>query len=256
MQIVKIMLAQLPNNSYLCKCKDSSGVATLRKGQTDSLSLLSFVGIIHNVGSMKEQEIWKPVVGFDGYYEVSNLGRVRSVERTIEYADGRVYTYRCRVLSPTVDKYGYCTVQLSVNRKIKRRRVHNLVAEAFISNPEKKPYIDHIDTNPSNNHYKNLRWATQKDNMNNPLTKSRIKTSMKMGGALKCIATKKAEGKFIKKVYQYSLDGLLIAEYDSITDAHKATNISKTGICMCCSPRYKINSICGYIWSFNKIVKI
>ena len=128
------------NNSYLCTCKDSSGVATLRKGQTDSLSLLSFVGIIHNVGSMKEQEIWKPVVGFEGSYEVSNLGRVRSLDRVINCKNGqKLQVSGCVKKTSISPKTGYEYVMLNRNQRNFRVLVHRIVAKAFIPNPENKP---------------------------------------------------------------------------------------------------------------------
>lgn len=118
---------------------------------------------------MKEE--WLPVGGYEGLYEVSNLGRVRSVERYI--FDHGLETERyvpSTVLKPwrsshkTKDHVYYQMVTLCRNGKIKRVGVHRLVAKAFIPNPLNKPQINHIDGNPQNNNVKNLEWVTNGEN--------------------------------------------------------------------------------------------
>ena len=232
------MLARLPNNSYLCKCKDSSGVATLRKGQTDSLSLLSFVGITYNVGSMKEQEIWKPVVGFEGYYEVSNLGRVRSVDRIIVYSTGVKTPYKGRIITPIVTQ-AYLQVNLQINQRRKTSYVHRLVAEAFIPNPHSKKHVDHINGNKFDNRVENLRWATPRENQLNPVTVSRYREGMA-----------KREDKNVKRVCQYDLDMNLVNTFCSIADASRQTGTNASSIAGCCrNRRYKLTAG-GYIWRY------
>ena len=120
-------------------------------------------------------EVWKDIKGYEGLYQVSNKGRVKSLDR---YANnnGTLQFRPERILKQNIQKVGRsrrCTVTLSKESKIKRIRVHRLVAEAFIPNPENKPQIDHIDTNMENNNVENLRWVTPKENMNNPLTRKR-----------------------------------------------------------------------------------
>lgn len=232
------MLAQLPNNSYLCKRKDSRGVATRRKRQTDSLSLLSFVGIKHNVGSMKEQEIWKPVVGFEGYYEVSNLGRVRSVDRIITYSTGVKTPYKGKVISSIVTQ-AYLQVNLQVNQRRKMAYVHRLVAEAFIPNPDSKKHVDHINGDKLDNRVENLRWATPRENQYNPVTVRRHREMMA-----------KRVCKSIKRVYQYDLDMNLINTFSSIADAGRQTGINTSSIVGCCRNRQYKNTAGGYIWRY------
>ena len=106
-------------------------------------------------------EEWKPIKGFEGYYDISNFGRVRS------YRINQFMLKEPRIMTLT-DSYGYDYVHLKVKEKNKRIRVHRLVAEAFIPNPDNKPVIDHIDRNTKNNNVSNLRWCTQKENCNNP----------------------------------------------------------------------------------------
>lgn len=102
------------------------------------------------------EEIWKPVVNFDGYYEVSNKGRVRSVPRI----DSNNHAVKGTVLKPFVDKWGYEIVGIHKDGKKLARRVHRLVAEAFIPNPNNYPEINHKNRNKTDNFVSNLEWCT------------------------------------------------------------------------------------------------
>ena len=122
-------------------------------------------------------EKWKSIQGYEGQYEVSNLGKVKSVRRKVLNGNGY---QKDRLLKPHINKGGYATVALCKDGKPKVFLVHRLVAIAFIPNPEGKPIVDHIDTNPLNNAVDNLRWCTQKENCNNP--KSRANNSLSKVG--------------------------------------------------------------------------
>ena len=100
-------------------------------------------------------EIFKDIEGYEGSYQVSNEGRVKSLKFGKE-----------RVLRPTVDEYGYLRVGLYIGRNKKTRRVHRLVAQAFIENPDNLPEINHKDENKANNNVENLEWCTSKYNCN------------------------------------------------------------------------------------------
>lgn len=109
------------------------------------------------------QEEWKPVVGFEGLYSVSNLGRVRSEERRkINPLCGTSLVKEKILALQTV--YGYKKVLLTLNGVPNHKRVHRLVAEAFIPNPENKPQVNHIDNDRGNNKVDNLEWVTNKEN--------------------------------------------------------------------------------------------
>lgn len=104
------------------------------------------------------QEEWRDVVGYEGLYQVSNIGRVK-----------RLKGYGCklsRILKPCKNHFGYIDVSLCKDGKEQKKKVHRLVAAAFIQNPDNKPEIDHIDGTRDNNRADNLRWVTHKENLN------------------------------------------------------------------------------------------
>lgn len=152
-------------------------------------------------------EIWKQIEGYEGQYEVSNLGNVRSVDRVITnnglIGDNKTFLKRGRVLkhrkqkSPGMEK-PYHTVSLNG----KNFFVHKLVASAFIPNKDNKDQVDHIDTDPDNNTVSNLRWVTQSENNNNRLT--RKKHSLLFGNEIARDVAKRngiTRGAFALRIY-------------------------------------------------------
>nr|DAR89802.1 MAG TPA: homing endonuclease [Caudoviricetes sp.] len=114
-------------------------------------------------------EIWKPIKGYEGKYEVSTHGRVRSLI-------GSGGESRICVLKPFIAKtlsINYARVGLSKHQQNKTKFIHRLVAETFIPNPENKPFVNHIDNNPLNNSVSNLEWCTQKENIQHSLKQGR-----------------------------------------------------------------------------------
>lgn len=111
---------------------------------------------------MREQ--WREIAGYEGLYEVSNLGNVRSMERTVAYGKAS-YVRPSKMMKVTVGKNLYCRVTLTKDAKQTQVYVHRLVAMAFIPNPDNLAEVDHIDANPSNNRCDNLRWVTHSENM-------------------------------------------------------------------------------------------
>ena len=129
------------------------------------------------------EEIWKPVIGYEGLYEVSNLGRVRSIDRLVKYSNGQIHLHKGRMLSPgLVHKLGYLQVALCNNGKIKHKMVYRLVAEAFLPNPDNLPQVNHKDENPFNNCVENLEWCTIEYNINyGTRTQKAIESNIKNG---------------------------------------------------------------------------
>ena len=106
-----------------------------------------------------DNEIWKDIPGYEGRYQASNLGRIKSILRG-----------ETRIKKPYLDKYGYLQVCININGTQCNKRVHRLIAKTFIENLDNKPHIDHINTIKTDNRVSNLRWVTHKENMNNPIT--------------------------------------------------------------------------------------
>jgi hypothetical protein len=197
-----------------------------------------------------EQEIWKPVKDFEGLYEVSSLGRVKSLDREVIYSDGRVFKYSGNIMKHSINR-GYHYVNLIKNTKPYSKKVHRLVAEAFVPNPQNKTFIDHIDTDKDNNSADNLRWVTQSENMNNEITKQKIIFSMRNGLTAKMIQTKKDNGS-IKVIYQYDLNGKFLRSFESISEAARLTGIGTSCICMCANKKSGFMRAGNYMWSYEK----
>ena len=111
-----------------------------------------------------EKEIWKDITGYEGYYQVSNKGRIRSVDRTVIGRGGMKMFRKSLIKGIYTDKLGYYHVGLSKEGVLKRHLVHRLIALHFIPNPDNKRCINHIDHNPSNNELSNLEWCTHSEN--------------------------------------------------------------------------------------------
>ena len=111
-------------------------------------------------------EVWKDIPDYEGSYQVSNMGRIRSVDRVVTFSDGRVRKYKGKILKPLLNDRGYERITLSNGGRCNIKRVHRLVLETF------KPHVNmndlqvnHIDGNKLNNHLTNLEWVTARDNI-------------------------------------------------------------------------------------------
>ena len=148
-----------------------------------------------------EQVIWKPIVGYEGRYEVSNTGQIRSLDIYIDCGIN-IRFCRGRIKPIYTNNRGYCFVSLCMEGKGTRHLVHRLVAEAFIPNTDKKPQVNHIDGNITNNCADNLEWVTDDEN--------KAHSSVAVGGTQRpkkaVVITKKTTGE------KMLFDGLRIAE--------------------------------------------
>lgn len=111
-------------------------------------------------------EIWKDIRGYEGLYQVSNLGRVKSVARRVcNHPSGSTRQMQEHFITPTDNGNGYKIVGLRSDHKRQNKYVHRLVAEHFLENPQGKNYVNHIDFDKSNNRASNLEWCSQKENV-------------------------------------------------------------------------------------------
>lgn len=188
------------------------------------------------------KEIWKDIEGYEGLYQVSNQGNVRSLERI----DSLGRLVKGKILKPWISKNGYIMIKLG--RSHRHLLVHRLVAIAFIPNPYNKPQVDHINGDRSNNSVSNLRWVTQTENNLNPITHRKMSESKKgenhpMYGKHHSDETKK---KTSKSVIQKSINGEIIREWFGQSEAAHTLGIDSSNISRCCSGRLKTYK--GFIW--------
>lgn len=170
-------------------------------------------------------EKWKPVKGYEELYEVSSMGRVRSLDRYDSL--GRLHVGR--ILRPKKNKNGYLECNLFDGGSGRTFRVHKLVAVAFIPNPDKHPQVNHIDEDKTNNVVENLEWCSAKYNTN-------------YGSARK----RNLDGQKCIKVEQFTKDGTKVAEYYSMKEAGRCTGIHDACISKVVSGKTKQAG--GYIW--------
>lgn len=193
-----------------------------------------------NNGALKnsemQKEIWKDLIGYEGYYMVSNYGRIRSLERTVKNRTNKVAD---KILKLS-DRNGYKYIQLCKNNEKPFHPVHRIVANNFIPNTHNKPHVNHIDGNPSNNNVSNLEWCTPSEN---ELHSYRVLGKVPYSkGKIGKYAMRK------KPVNQYSLDGVFIRKFDNMADIRRMLGIDDTGICKVAKGKQKTAG--GYKWEY------
>lgn len=162
------------------------------------------------------KEIWKEIKGYEGLYQVSNLGRIKSLPKHI----GNRYFSKEKIMKPQLINGNRLQVRLSREGTVKNFRVHRLVAENFIKNPYNLPQVNHIDENPQNNNVNNLEWCDAKYNSN-------------YGTRIKRISEKHK-----KRIISLDNSGK-IEYYDSTTEAQQKNNVSRSSIIKCCKQKQK-----------------
>jgi hypothetical protein len=188
-------------------------------------------------------EIWKPVSGYKGLYEVSNIGNVHSINRYVTNINGITSKRKGVNLKPAPNKCGYLQVGLSKNNSLMSYLVHRLLAIAFIPNPENKPTVNHKDGIKTNNYDWNLEWATKSEqaihSLNNNLRVMPNSWNGKFG----------SKHGASKRIVQYNIDGTLIGEHGSTIEAANKFNINPSGITGVLKGRHKTAG--GYMWEYK-----
>lgn len=183
-------------------------------------------------------EVWKPIMGYEGLYEVSNLGRVKSLDRLIKTGRGGLQFREGTILKSKLDKYGYPNLGLYKNGVGKFFTIHRLVAMHFISNPDNLPQVNHKDEDKTNNCVENLEWCDAKYN-NNYGTRNERNSNVQINDKKKS-----------KPVIQLTLNNEIIGLYFSIKEATRQTGVGSNEISKCCHHKSHYKSAGGYKWVF------
>lgn len=179
-------------------------------------------------------EEWRDIEGYEGLYQVSDQGRVKSLKRKAHHWRGGELIVKERILKPIADRCGYRVVNLHAGGKRKKLKVHRLVCQAFHENPDGKPCVNHIDEDKSNNLSSNLEWCTYAENNNHGTRNAR---------AGKAIAKAKS-----KPVGQYTLDGELIKIWESAREAQRQVGFSYQHISNVATGKRKTAH--GFVWKY------
>lgn len=181
-------------------------------------------------------EEWRDIKGYEGLYQVSNMGRVKRLPSQIQMPAGGTRYYKGGILKPRHSSPGwrYYSVCLSKNGKVQSFSIHRLVAIAFIPNPEGKPRVNHIDENIYNNCVDNLEWVTPWENITAGTVQERIS---------------KGYGKSRKKVYQYDKEGNFIREHDGCISCEQF-GFNAHEVSRCCTGKKKSHK--GFVFSYVK----
>lgn len=175
---------------------------------------------------MESQEIWKDMEGFEGFYRISNMGRVFSIKTS-------------KIRATSVNNSGYETIHLYKNACHKSATVHRLVALAFVPNHNNYSEINHLNENKLDNRADNLEWCSRRYNQVYSGNIERWTKAGALGGKMKRS----------KKVYQFTLEGDFIKEWFSAREAQAELGLARTGIGKCCLGKYKTYG--GFLWSFQ-----
>ena len=173
----------------------------------------------------ENEEVWKDISGYEGHYQVSDQGRVKSLKQGKE-----------RILKPINDVNGYLRVNLWKNGDKKNYLIHRLVAMTFIPNPQNFTQINHIDEDKSNNNVNNLEWCTAKYNINYGTHNQRS-------------ADKRTNGKCSKPVIQFTKDGKIVKEWKSTMDVERNLGYYHSNISACCNGIF--NSAYNFVWKYK-----
>lgn len=163
------------------------------------------------------KEIWKDIPGYEGLYQASSLGRIKSIDRAITYSNRHNHIHKGKILIQRECTGGYLYAVLSKEGKVKNCRVHRLVASSFIPNPNNLPQVNHLDKNRKNNSVLNLQWCTGSENQIHSFTNGRSRDTKQLIEAN-------------KKPIAVIKDGKIIHTFNSLKECCKSLGMSNSCI--------------------------
>lgn len=183
-----------------------------------------------------KNEVWKDIKGYEGFYQISNLGNVKSLKRKVYSGRKRTRWQYEKILSNNkTNGKGYKIVSLNKDSKSKNKYIHRLVAETFLENPNNYKYINHKDENKSNNNVDNLEFCTAQ--YNSTYNNLHIRNGLK-----------NRNNKYSKKVLQLNDNDEIINTYPSISEASRQLNVSSQAISDCLRKIQKHSA--GFKWKY------
>lgn len=242
-EVKRILPSGAPTRTFVCKCDCGREITKDRHTIKSHPHCPYCKPEVKNVESL-DGEIWLPVKDFESIYAISNKGRLKTLQRVVNAGRGLITRPEKLWNAQNNNPLNYYTVTLkdALSGKFRHVSIHRLVAEAFLPNPENKKCVDHINTDRHDNRVENLRWVTARENVNNPLSRS------KMSKTQKSLVAEGKHLKSIRKVAQYDLNGNFIKEWNSLTEAGNALGIDISLMSKCC--RNARHSCGGFRWEY------
>ena len=194
-------------------------------------------------------ETWKFIEGYEGIYEISNKGNVRSVARTCIDKNGKLKHYQSRAIKAFPNSRGYLRVQLKTHAGEEKLFVHRLVATHFVPNdkPMECTIVNHLDSNFLNNDASNLEWTTYKGNMQHALKKGRLKRTAEWLANMRKSAEWQSKG-----VVGYDpITGKTFVEFDSVQECGR-NGYDPGCVCDCCKGKRETHK--GLAWEYKEVV--
>ncbi len=184
-----------------------------------------------------QEEVWLPIFGYDGLYEISSFGQVKSFYIKQSGRNGFLGNEPYKIISQRERGKGYLGVLLSKNFAGKTYSVHRLVAEAFIPNPENKPMVNHKNGIKTDNSVTNLEWMTNSENIQHAFNNKLIKSNYG------------SDHHGARPIIQMDILGNEINTFETAVSAEKNTGISKSAICYCLKGKTKTSG--GFKWKYK-----